>query len=83
MRSCFARMSSSFLLSLPAERDRNKRETADCIFSTKNRSRFPKTQKLASLYSLRFYTENFSDFLYAPKMMSALLSSYNHPENNF
>jgi len=50
-----------------------KRKLADCTFSAKNRSRFPKAQKLASFAcsdSPRFFTENFPDFLHAPKVRS-------------
>ena len=55
------------------QKKRNQRKHADCIFSTKNHSRFPKARKLASSAcsnSPRFLTENFPDFLNAPKMRS-------------
>ena len=39
-----------------------KRKIADCISSTKNRSRFPKTQKLASLKQPAFFNGKLSRF---------------------
>ena len=55
---------NGIVLSLSDSRERKepKRETADCIFSTKNHSRFPKTQKLASLKQFAFLYGKLSRF---------------------
>ena len=58
-----------FFFLLPEQKKKNqKRKLADCIFSAKNGSRFPKARKLASYAcsnSPRFFTENAPDFLHA------------------
>ena len=62
-----------------SSKKRNKRSAADCIFSAKNGSRFPKARKLASYAcsnSPRFLTENAPHSLNAPKMRSELYHSY-------
>ena len=65
-----------FFFLLPEQKKKSqKRKLADCIFSAKNGSRFPKARKLASYAcsnSPRFFTENAPDFLYAPKVRSDL-----------
>ena len=65
-----------FFFLLPEQKKKNqKRKLADCIFSAKNGSRFPKARKLASYAcsnSPRFLTENAPHSLNAPKMRSEL-----------
>ena len=68
--------SSQFFFLLHEQKKKNqKRKLADCIFSAKNGSRFPKARKLASYAcsnSPRFLTENAPHSLNAPKMRSDL-----------
>ena len=57
----------------PAGERTNQERLPDCIFSAKNRSRFPKrckTSPFGSLIGAALLTENAHDFLNAPKMRS-------------
>ena len=73
--ACQPKVTHSFLRLGPKKR--TKRRAADCIFSAKNGSRFPKARKLASCAcsnSPRFLTENAPHSLNAPKMRSEATS---------
>ena len=60
-----------FFLSLTAEREKNQRERLPtAFFPLKITHVFLKRKNSLRSNSLRFYTENFPDFLNAPKMRS-------------